>query len=99
MKRYFSYFGIVLLTCLSCNTSPSALEKQDYLKGELPVQEGMVLFNQHCSSCHNFSSNEIGPNLSGITSSVDKAWLKAFIQNAQKLIAEGDPRAVAQFEK
>ena len=99
MKSYFSYFGIVLLTCLSCNTNPSAIEKQDYLKGELPVQEGMVLFNQHCSSCHNFSSNEIGPNLSGITSSVDKAWLKAFIQNAQKMIAEGDPRAVAQFEK
>jgi len=59
----------------------------------------MVVFNQNCASCHNFNSAEIGPNLAGITSKMDKEWIKAFIQNPQKMIQKGDERALAKFEK
>jgi cytochrome c2 len=70
-----------------------------YLGGELPLQHGMELFNQHCASCHSFMAQEIGPNLSGITSEVDKQWLAAFIKDSKAVITSGDDRAVAQYEK
>lgn len=91
---------ILLLIISSCGTNESNSKiEQKYLKGELPVQEGMVVFNQNCASCHNFNSAEIGPNLAGITSKMDKEWIKAFIQNPQKMIQKGDERALAKFEK
>lgn len=101
--NYFKLAATVLLFggLLACQApSKKTQESQNkYRRGELPVQEGMVLFNQNCASCHNFSSNEIGPNLTGITTLVSKDWLKAFIKNPQQMIAKGDQRAVAQFEK
>jgi len=91
---------ILLLIISSCGTNESNSKiEQKYLIGELPVQEGMVVFNQNCASCHNFNSAEIGPNLAGITSKMDKEWIKAFIQNPQKMIQKGDERALAKFEK
>jgi len=101
--NYFKSTTLLLLLggLISCE-SPSKKKQEsqnNYRRGELPVQEGMVLFNQNCASCHNFSSNEIGPNLSGITAQMNKEWLKAFIKNPQQIIAQGDERAVAQFEK
>lgn len=65
----------------------------------MPLQHGMSLFNQHCASCHNFSENGIGPNLTGITSEVDKQWIIDFIHNPVKMIESGDPRAAQGFEK
>ena len=88
-----------LLACQSPTSKKEVAAQDQYRRGELPVQEGMALFNQNCASCHNFSSNEIGPNLSGITAAVSKDWLKQFIQNPQQMIADGDERASAQFEK
>lgn len=88
-----------LLACQSPTSKKEVAAQDQYRLGELPVQEGMALFNQNCASCHNFSSNEIGPNLSGITAAVSKDWLKQFIQNPQQMIADGDERASAQFEK
>ena len=91
---------ILLLIISSCGTNESNSKiEQKYLRGELTVQEGMVVFNQNCASCHNFNSAEIGPNLAGITAKMDKEWIKAFIQNPQKMIQKGDERALAQFEK
>ena len=76
---------ILLLIISSCGTDKSNSKiEQKYLTGELPVQEGMVVFNQNCASCHNFNSAEIGPNLAGITAKMDKEWIKTFIQNPQK---------------
>lgn len=100
-------FFILLIACfISCN-SPSSKEgsqkepdnKNVYVKGEMPLQHGMQLFNQYCASCHNFSENGIGPNLTGVTSQVDKEWLVTFINDAPAVIASGDERAVKLFEK
>jgi len=74
-------------------------EKSVYARGELNLQHGMELFNQHCTNCHNFMGNEIGPSLSGITSQVDKEWLISFIKDPKAIIESGDERAVALFEK
>jgi len=82
----------------SCNENKKHINS-NYLRGELFVQEGMVLFNQNCANCHNFNNIEIGPSLSGITFKVNKQWIKNFIQSPQKMIDSGDERAVAQFKK
>jgi len=91
---------LIVLVFSSCITNETKKNgAQNYLRGELPVQEGMVVFNQNCASCHNFNNTEIGPNLAGITGSMDKDWIKRFIQNPQKMIQNGDVRVLAQFEK
>ena len=74
-------------------------KKNAYVRGEMPLQHGMQLFNEYCASCHNFSENGIGPNLTGVTSEVDKEWLITFISNPPAVIESGDERAVALFEK
>jgi len=73
--------------------------KNEYSVDELSIQLGLRLFNENCASCHSFKENEIGPNLAGITSEVDKAWLVAFIKDPAAVIKSGDERAVKTFEK
>ena len=99
-------FCLFVLTLPSCapatgNESEVASEKPKgkYSTGEMTIQHGMQLFNLHCASCHNFSENGIGPNLSGVTAEVDKDWLVSFIKNPPALIESGDVRAKALFEK
>jgi len=105
-KLFFRTLAAMLLSfTLACNFSASkekaaqTEEKDTYLGGELAIQSGMELFNQHCASCHNFMENEVGPNLSGVTSQVDKDWLKDFIRDPKAAINSGDTRAVSLFEK
>jgi mono/diheme cytochrome c family protein len=103
----FSIFCTATLVCLAaCNSQPPGAEsvekligKGNYVGGEMSLQHGMQLFNQHCASCHNFSENGIGPNLAGVTTRVNKEWLISFIHNPSELIESGDARAVALFEK
>lgn len=77
----------------------NAKSKRKYSTGEMAIQHGMQLFNLHCASCHSFAENGIGPNLSGVTSEVEKDWLIAFIKNPSELIDKGDPRAKELFTK
>lgn len=94
---------IALLLCSVACTPNSSKQtpksKGEYVKGEMPLQHGMQLFNQYCASCHNFSENGIGPNLTGVTAEVDKEWLISFINNPVAVIESGDERAVALFDK
>src|SRR6056300_1444501 len=85
---------LVLTLLSSCRSEEPKKAEQNYLRGELPVQEGMVVFNQNCASCHNFNTTEIGPNLAGITEAMDKEWIKRFIENPLQVIENGDERAV-----
>lgn len=71
----------------------------EYHQDELSIQRGMELFNTHCASCHDFNADIIGPNLSGITTKVDKVWLKEFIGNPKGLITSGDERAQMLYAK
>lgn len=91
---------------LSCNETNKETKdtvevkaKGEYARGELNLQHGMQLFNQHCASCHNFMGNEIGPSLGGVTSQVDKEWLISFIKDPKTKIASGDERAAGLYEK
>jgi len=89
-------FSVVLSACTSG-------EKQNFgkeiSKDEEQIKNGKAIFQQECSNCHNFTSNAIGPNLSGLTRKVETEWIRNFIQNPQDKIDLKDPRAVALLEK
>jgi glucose/arabinose dehydrogenase/mono/diheme cytochrome c family protein len=95
----------VLFFWIGCQNHASGSKEETtavkgvYANGEMAIQHGMELFNQHCASCHDFSENGIGPNLTGVTSGVDKEWLVSFIHNPPAMIESGDVRAVKLFEK
>ena len=90
-----------LVACQQPQPKEAATETEEasFMGDELSVQHGQELFNQHCAACHNFQENGIGPNLSGVTSEVDKEWLVSFISNAPKMIESGDERANQLYEK
>jgi protein SCO1/2 len=59
-------------------------------------QPGQALFKKMCAPCHTIGvGDRVGPDLRGVTSRRDQAWLEAFIQNPSKLRAKNDPIALA----
>jgi protein SCO1 len=66
----------------------------------LVIDAGRYGFTRHCAPCHSIGEGQkIGPDLAGVTSARDRRWLERFIVSPQRLLAEGDPTAVALFEK
>ena len=66
----------------------------------LNVGQGEYLFGSRCSACHTIGQGEkIGPDLAGVTARRERGWLARYVQQPDKLLAEGDPIAKALFEK
>jgi len=63
------------------------------------ITKGKQLFEQHCSSCHQFDKDAIGPNLSGLTRQVETAWIREFIKNPAAVLEKKDPRGLELLEK
>lgn len=63
------------------------------------IKIGKVLFENNCSTCHSLEQDGIGPNLSGLSHTVESSWIKNFIKNPSARIEAKDPRAVKLFEK
>ena len=66
------------------------------------IDEGKNLFRTNCATCHNKNMKDklIGPALGG----VEERWpntedLHAWIRNSQKLIVDGNPRAVELWKE
>jgi protein SCO1/2 len=66
----------------------------------LNVGGGEFLFGSRCSACHTIGQGDkIGPDLAGVTTRRDRNWLARYVQQPDKMLAEGDPIAKALFEK
>ena len=62
--------------------------------------KGQYIFATHCAACHSIGyGDKIGHDLQGVTSVRERKWLANFITEPDKVIAEGDPLAIALFEK
>jgi protein SCO1/2 len=62
--------------------------------------KGRYIFATHCAACHTIGhGDKIGPDLLGVTSVREHAWLARFISTPDKLLAEKDPIATALFKK
>lgn len=70
-----------------------------YADNKQLAESGQVLFQNNCSTCHNFLQKGIGPNLSGLTAEVSPTWARAFIRNAPAQIKRGDARATRLFNE
>ena len=61
---------------------------------------GFQLFDEwDCDNCHEVNRKKIGPALAGVTQRRERDWIYRFVQNSSKLIAEGDPTAVALYNE
>jgi protein SCO1/2 len=66
----------------------------------LMLDKGEYFFQSQCSVCHSIGQGDkMGPDLLGVTAWRDRAWLNRYIMAPDKMLAEGDPIAVALFEK
>ena len=61
---------------------------------------GATIFASNCSACHTIGSGKIlGPDLKGVSERHNLVWIKAFIRNSQKMIADGDEEAIKVFNE
>jgi len=64
---------------------------------EVPVMNvdvGEYTFRNHCLACHSIGGGDaIGPDLKGVTSTRDRAWLTHFIARPDQVLADNDPIA------
>src|SRR5436305_33100 len=59
------------------------------------AQEAADFFAQKCKACHSIGGGRrVGPDLKGVTSQKDRAWMEKFIQNPKAVIDTGDSFAV-----
>ena len=57
-------------------------------------EEGKATFDQLCQGCHTIGGGSLtGPDLEGLVDRREEAWVKRFILEPDKMIAEGDPIA------
>ena len=92
-------FIVLLLLILMACTKPSPEFGADISQAQDQIIKGKAIFKEQCSSCHEFNSNAIGPNLSGLTRNVESSWIKDFIKSPQALLDAEDPRVLGLLEK
>jgi len=64
------------------------------------IGSGGYLFGSRCSACHTIGSGDsVGPDLLGVTSRRDRAWLQRYVAAPDRLLAGKDPIAVELFER
>jgi len=67
---------------------------------KLDIDKGQYLFATRCAACHTIGNGDkVGPDLLGVTSVRDRAWLSRMIMEPDKLIEENDPIAMGLFKK
>lgn len=63
------------------------------------IKAGETLFKANCKSCHAMDKKLVGPALQGVTERRDQKWLVSWINNAPKMIQDGDPIATELFNE
>jgi mono/diheme cytochrome c family protein len=60
------------------------------------ADDGSTIFASKCSGCHTIGKGKtVGPDLKGISSKEDHAWLEKWIQSPSALVKSGDAHATA----
>jgi protein SCO1/2 len=85
----------------------SAYTRQDYAQApELrQISAGEIMFRDRCSSCHVISggfaparnARALGPDLFAVSQRRDPQWLRRWLAEPDKMLAEGDPIAAALY--
>ena len=60
------------------------------------LAQGEYLFHRRCAAWHSLGQgNGVGPDLAGVTQQRERAWLERWLKEPEKMLAEGDPIALA----
>jgi mono/diheme cytochrome c family protein len=71
-----------------------------YASSIRPAAAPAAVFAKKCSACHTYGKGDrVGPDLKGVTTRRDRAWLVSWIRSSQRMIDSGDPTATALFRK
>ena len=89
---------LLLVYFNSCN-SETSVDNSSISTDSATIAAGEASFTQHCSGCHNFRQDGIGPQLGGLTTKVSAEWIQHFIKDPKKIIESGDKRAQQLFNK
>ena len=88
------------ILCLTLFLVQSPAFSQDAEGADDMVLKGEKLFKANCKSCHSIGDNKVvGPGLKGISERHEEEWIIKWVTNSPKLIASGDPDAIAIFEE
>jgi len=63
------------------------------------LDPGESIFRTRCSSCHAFGKAGVGPDLFAVTKNRDPVWLKRWLKEPDKMLAEKDPLAMSLFDQ
>ena len=64
----------------------------------LAIDTGEYLFRTRCVGCHTVGQGDlVGPDLAGVTSRRDGAWLAPYLAQPDQVLAAGAPTAAAVF--
>lgn len=86
-RRFALFFILALLLAGTAALAQAAPQGQDAVTGE-------QTFKAKCAACHTIGGGKlVGPDLKGVTTQRDPAWLKQFIAAPDKVLASGDPIA------
>ena len=92
--------GFFLVIFNGCKEkSQQNLPISTYSNERAVIDKGQDLAKQYCYSCHKIEQAGIGPALGGVTFVHDKNWLYNFIKAPSEMVAKGDKKAIALFEK
>jgi glucose/arabinose dehydrogenase/cytochrome c551/c552 len=94
MNSRFTFPFLLFLIFSACSSKEEIKFGEDISTSSDQIVNGRKLFEQNCSSCHNFNENAIGPNLSGLTRQTETDWIRKFIKNPSELIVAKDERAL-----
>jgi len=91
MQNLLGYGAQAAVPAVSANRTESV---------KLDIDKGAYLFHTRCSACHTIGNGDkVGPDLLGVTSVRERAWLSRMIMEPDKLIEEKDPIATALFKQ
>ncbi|WP_075348803.1 PQQ-dependent sugar dehydrogenase [Algoriphagus marinus] len=94
MNFRFAYITLLFLIFEACSPRGEKIFGEEISTSSEQILAGKKLFEQNCSTCHNFNENAIGPNLSGLTRQVETDWIKRFIKNPSEFFLAKDERAL-----
>jgi len=71
-----------------------------YATGPAQASDGSAIFASKCAACHTIGKGKsVGPDLKGITTTEDPAWLAQWIASPSALIKAGDPTATRMVKQ
>jgi len=83
------HFLIVAFCCIATAMTARAANPEN----------GKMLFQGRCASCHNVMKKLTGPALAGVEDRHPEAWIISFVKSSQAMVKAGDAAALEVFNK